>query len=125
MIARSNWAGGAGGYWWIDGEFPVAFDDRLVSATFTRGVCPEVVLSFSHDFAQEGGTDFGYIQIQVDGGTWQTVDTLSSSASGAYEVDISSYLSNSDSEFRIRFRYVANNNFYWKVDDFTLLGGNP
>lgn len=120
-----NSTGGAGGYWWINGAFPVAFDDRLTSETYTRGACPEVVLSFNQDFAREGSTDFGYVQIQVDGGTWQTLSTLSASATGSFDVDLSAYLPSASSEFRIRFRYVGNNNLHWKVDDFELVGGNP
>jgi carbohydrate-selective porin OprB len=82
-------------------------------------------LSFNQDFAKEAGGDFGYVQIQVDAGTWQTVATLDASTSGGYETDISSYLPSPNSEFRIRFRYVANDNLYWKVDEFELSGGNP
>ena len=120
-----NTTGGAGGHWWINGAFPVEFDDRLTSATYTRGECPEVRLSFNQDFAKDSGDDFGYVQIQVDEGTWQTLATLSASASGGWDTDISSYLTDADAEFRIRFRYVGNNNLHWKVDDFELSGGNP
>ena len=118
----SNTTGGAGGYLWINGAFPVQFDDRLVSATYTRGECTEVALTFNQDFAKNGGDDFGFVQIQVDGGTWQPIATLSASVSGAYDIDLSSYLPSADSEFRIRYRYVGENNLYWKVDDFELVG---
>lgn len=120
-----NSTGGTGGYWWINGAFPVAFDDRLISETYTRGACPEVVLSFNQDFAREGSTDFGYVQIQVDEGTWQTLTTISASTTGGFDTDLSSFLPSASSEFRIRFRYVGNNNLHWKVDDFELFGGNP
>ena len=118
----SNSTGGAGGYWWINGAFPVEFDDRLMSDTYTRGACSEVVLMFNQDFAKNGGDDFAMIQIQVDNGTWQTMTTLSASTSGAYDIDLSPYLPSADSEFRIRFRYVAEDNLYWKVDEFELVG---
>jgi hypothetical protein len=118
----SNTTGGAGGFWWINGAFPVQFDDRLMSDTYTRGACTEVALTFKQDFAKNGGDDFAFVQIQVGDGTWQTMTTLSASADGDYDIDLSPYLPSADSEFRIRFRYVGEDNLYWKVDDFELVG---
>jgi hypothetical protein len=118
----ANTTGGSGGYWWINGSFPVAFDDRLMSDTYTRGDCDDVVLSFHHDFQKSGGDDFGFVQIQVNSGSWQTVQTFNASASGAHEVDLSSHLPSASTQFRLRFRYVGNNDLSWKVDDFELTG---
>jgi hypothetical protein len=118
----SNSTGGEGGYFWINGAFPVEFDDRLMSDTYTRGACAEVALTFNQDFAKSAGDDFGYVEIQVDSGAWLVMDTISASMDGEKIVDLSSYLPNADSEFRIRFRYVGEDDLYWKVDDFELVG---
>jgi hypothetical protein len=117
-----NTTGGGGGYWWINGAFPVSFDDAFVSATYTPGTCSIVVVHFKQDFLKNSSDDFGFVQIQVDGGDWQTLTTLLSSVDGAAQVDVSSYLTDADTEFRIRFRYVGNNDKSWKMDDFEIVG---
>jgi len=117
-----NSTGGAGGYWWIDGAQPVPYDDRLASDEYERGECTDVALRYHHDFVKSGGDDFAYVQIQVDGGEWQTIDSISASATGPKETDLSTYLPLPDTRFRIRFRYVGNDDVGWKVDDFELKG---
>ena len=42
-------------------------------------------------------------------------------ASGAAEFDISSFVGTASS-FRVRFRYLGNNDYYWKVDDVRITG---
>jgi hypothetical protein len=118
----SNSTGGEGGYWWINGAFPVQFDDRLMSDTYTRGACTEVALTFNQDFAKSAGDDFGFVEIQVDAGAWEVLATISASMDGEEEIDLSSKLPSADSEFRIRFRYVGQDDLSWKVDDFELAG---
>jgi hypothetical protein len=118
--SASNTTGGTGGYWWVDGHYAASYDDRLVSALYQRGTCPTVTLSYRHDYNYNVG-DYAYVQISVDGGTWQTVTTYSADATGLVNTSITSYLS-ANSNFRIRFRYVANTDWYWKIDDFGATG---
>jgi hypothetical protein len=118
-----NTTGGDGGYWWIDGEFPVSFDDAIISGTYTPGGCSIVKLSFSQDFVKNGSDDFGFVQIKVDDGEWETLATILSSQSGAATpIDITDYLPSPDSQFRIRFRYAGQDDKTWKMDDFKIVG---
>jgi hypothetical protein len=118
----ANTTGGSGGYYWVNGAFPVAFDDSLISAAYTPANCSNVVLSYTQDFAKSGTDDFGFVQIQIDDGTWQTVNQLLADTTGSSEIDLSSFFSGAETQFRIRFRYVGNNDQYWKVDDFEIAG---
>ena len=117
-----NTTGGDGGYWWVNSQYAVSFDDGLLSATYTPGTCSSIVVKFDQDFVKNSSDDFGFVQIQVDGGDWQTLTTLLSSQDGPDQVDISSYLDAPDTQFRIRFRYVGNNDRTWKMDDFEVVG---
>ena len=118
----ANTTTGAGGYWWINGAFPVTFDDSFISATYTPGECSSVILKFDQDFVKNSTDDFGFVQIQINDGSWQTLQTVMSNTSGNVEIDISAFLTSSDTEFRIRFRYIGNNDQSWKVDDFEVTG---
>jgi hypothetical protein len=118
----SNTTGGTGGYWWIDGAYPVEFDDSFISAVYTPGDCSNIVLTFNQDFVKSGSDDFGFVQLKIDGGTWQTLTTLLGNTTGSAEVDLSSYLTSSATGFQIRFRYMGNDDQSWKVDDFEIAG---
>jgi hypothetical protein len=118
----SNTTGGAGGYYWVDSTpYYVNFDDRLYTATHARGGCATVNLSFNHHYADYSTVDYGYVQIQVDGGSWQTVTTYSATTSGAVTLNVTTYLGPS-STFRFRFRYVGYYDYYWKVDNVRVWG---
>jgi len=118
----SNTTGGNGGYWWIDGAYPVVFDDSFISAVYTPGDCATIKLTFKQDFVKSGTDDFGFVQIKIEDGTWQTLTTMLTNTSGSTEVDLSSYLTSSVTGFQIRFRYMGNNDQSWKVDDFEIAG---
>ncbi len=85
-----------------------------------RGDCTSILLSFNHFFSDNDTDDFGFVEIEVDGGNWLTVATFNNSSTGAQEADISSYLPSPSSEFRIRFRYIGFDDLHWKIDDFHL-----
>jgi hypothetical protein len=120
--ATDNTTGGEGGYYWVDSTSKIAdFDDRLLTAAHGLGDCTGAILSFNHDYRDRDATDSGRVDVQVDEGEWQTVSTYSADASGAVELDLTSYLGNGSS-FRVRFRYAGNNDYYWKVDDVRIRG---
>jgi hypothetical protein len=117
----ANTTGGSGGYWWVNSDYTgVDFDDAITSNLYQRGACTTVNLSFHHYYYYYSG-DAGYVQIKVDGGTWQTITTYTATTSGLVTTNITPYLS-ADSVFRIRFRYVANYDWSWKIDDFSATG---
>lgn len=115
-----NTTGGSGGFWWVNGAFNANFDDRLITSDYIRGDCTNVHLTFNHSYSDNGVDDFGYLEIEVDSGSWVALDTFDSTVDGAEDFDISSYLPSADSQFRIRFRYVGFNDLSWKIDDFEL-----
>ena len=75
---------------------------------------------FNHHFENNEIDDFGYVDIEVGGGAWQPIGTFDSTNSGPQSLNISPYLPLVVSEFRIRFRYVGNNDFHWKIDNFEI-----
>jgi len=116
----SNTTGGDSGHWWINGAFPSDFDDRFITASYIRGDCTNITVAFNHYFDSSDVDDFGYVDIEVGGGAWQTIGTFDSTNSNSQSINISSYLPLAASEFRIRFRYVGYNDLHWKIDDFEL-----
>jgi len=120
--SSSNTTGGDGGYWWVDSTSRnVNFDDRLITATHEREGCSTVVLSFDHDYRNRDTTDSGRVDIQVGEGEWQSLQVFTEDASGAVEIDLTPYLSYF-AFFRVRFRYIGNNDYYWKVDNVRIQG---
>ena len=115
-----NTTSGADGFWWINGEFGADFNDRFITSSYIRGDCTSIMLSFNHFFSNNDTDDFGFVEIEVDGGNWLTVATFNNSSMGAQETDISSHLPSPGSEFRIRFRYIGFDDLHWKIDDFRL-----
>jgi hypothetical protein len=116
-----NTTGGAGGYYLVDSTGRIAdFDDRLITGTYERGGCSTVVLSFNHDYKDRDTTDSGRVDVQAGEGEWQTVNNYTADAVGEAEFDLTSYVGTS--AFRVRFRYVGNNDYYWKIDDVQITG---
>ena len=61
-----------------------------------------------------------YIDSSIDNGTtWENLVTYTADATGNTIVDISNLAGNS--EVQIRFRYVGNYEYWWAVDDITIL----
>jgi hypothetical protein len=118
----SNTTGGSGGYWWVNSDIIDSgnFDDRLITALYNRGTCSTVNISYNHHYAWYSG-DYGYVDISVNSGAWTTIASYAATTSGLVTINITPYLSPS-CNFRLRFRYVANYDFYWKVDNFAVNG---
>ena len=81
-----------------------------------------VTLTFDHYFRQKTATSsIGYLEISTEGGAWTTIATytategaLAAFANKSYNLD--TYIAGK-TFFQIRFRYVANNAYYWLVDN--------
>jgi hypothetical protein len=117
-----NTTGGSGGYYLVDSTGTIAdFDDRLITDAYERGGCSTVVLAFNHDYKDRDTTDTGRIDLQAGEGDWQTVHSYTADAEGPAEFDLSSYIGASSS-FRVRFRYLGNNDYHWKIDDVRITG---
>ncbi|GAG41226.1 unnamed protein product, partial [marine sediment metagenome] len=116
-------SGGSGGYWIANSDAAgsgTEFDDRLVTDLYQQGECSTVILSYNHDYNYEDG-DYGNVDISVDGGPWQTITSYDFDASGYVSTNITSYLG-VNSNFSIRFRYIAMDDLWWKIDNFAVTG---
>ncbi|MFO8071705.1 MAG: MopE-related protein, partial [Polyangia bacterium] len=118
--SNNSITGSSGGYWWIDSDNYIDFDEYLYTDTYTVGLCQAITFEFNHDYQYYSG-DYGEVQIQVDGGAWQTLATYDYNSSGTQSLDITSYISGA-TDFRLRFHYVAYFDWYWKVDDVKVYG---
>lgn len=116
-----NTTGGSGGHYGIDGSHALNHDDRLITAQYDRGGCSAVDLGFNHHYSDNDADDFGYLDVAVDSGPWETVHTYSSTGSGPQTFDLTSYVG-SGSQFQIRFRYVGYGDNFWRVDDVEVTG---
>jgi len=117
----SNTTGGSGGHFGIAGNNPTNYDDRLITPQYERGGCTAVELGFNHHYSDSDVDDFGYVDISVDSGPWETVTTYSSTGSGPQTYDVSEYVG-TGSQFQVRFRYVGYDDNFWRVDDVQVTG---
>ncbi len=73
----------------------------------------------------EQGYDNGYVEISVDGGSWETLQTLTGSA-GWHNLKISlASVTSSSSSFKLRFRFTSDYSVVldgWLIDEFKIVG---
>jgi hypothetical protein len=117
----NNTTGGAGGYYWVDGDNYFNHDDRLITTNYDLGGCSSADLEFYHDYNDYDVDDYGYLQISVDGGPWQNVQIYSADSIGLQTFDLTSFVSGAI-QFQIRYRYVGYWDWWWKVDNFQVTG---
>ncbi|MCP4606741.1 MAG: hypothetical protein GY847_40570 [Proteobacteria bacterium] len=114
--------GSSGGYYKADSNAAgaVDMDELLVTDVYERGPCGQIMLKFNHLY-NHGSGDQAMVDIQVDSGGWQNIATYTADVMSQEDLDVTSYLG-ADSEFRFRFRYTANDDNRWKVDDIQVVG---
>lgn len=98
-------------------------DDWLISPRFDCTAYGQYTLNYWHfynDFTA-GNVDSGQVLLsQDDGVTWQIVHNYSDVDDSGYKsVDVTS-LVQGQNDVKFAFRYIANNEFYWYIDDFNL-----
>lgn len=98
-------------------------DDWLISPRFDCTTPGQYTLSYWHfynDFTT-ARLDSGRVLVSTDDGlNWQTIHFYSNADDSGYKsVDVSSIVAGQDS-VRFAFHYVANNEMYWYIDEFTL-----
>jgi hypothetical protein len=117
--------GADGAYAMVDSDSAGAVDmeEELITPSIDCSSYSVVILSYYH-YYNVYSTDSGDVEISVDGGnTWtQVISYTSDTQNGVLEtLDISSIAAN-ESNVQIRFRYVANWDWYWLLDDVTVIG---
>ncbi|MCP4679997.1 MAG: DUF4185 domain-containing protein [Deltaproteobacteria bacterium] len=114
--------GSSGGYYQVSSNAAgaVDMDELITTGLYERGECGQVFLQFNHLYQHESG-DQAQVDIQVDSGAWQNIATYSSDITSHEDLNVTSYLG-AGSTFRFRFRYVANDDKKWKVDDVRIVG---
>jgi len=100
-------------------------DEWLISPVvdFT-GYTNEIYLEFSHYFNDyTDDTDEGYVDISLNGGTtWPINVVMYDTDTGSMvdeRIDISAWVANQNN-VQFRWRYVANDDMYWYVDDVNV-----
>jgi N-acetylneuraminic acid mutarotase len=99
-------------------------NDWLVSPRFDCSLAGVYTLSYWHDYADwsHATLDSGNVLISTDGGTTWPVRVArysNASSSGEATFKISAYVSG-QANVKVAFWYVATDENYWDVDDFTL-----
>ncbi|MBE3123139.1 MAG: choice-of-anchor J domain-containing protein [Thermoplasmata archaeon] len=104
-------------------------DEWLITPTIDCTALAQVTLSFNHYFYWGAALDYGAVQGSTDNGaTWTQpianfTATDGTSTTGIVRTyDISAWAA-TQSQVKIRFRYSANNDWYWYVDDVKILSG--
>jgi len=98
-------------------------DDWLISPRFNCSQLGYYTLSYWHyynDFSTST-LDSGRVLLSTDGGTnWIKIAMYSNADDSGYKsIDISS-LAMGNNNVKIAFHYVANNEYWWYIDDFSL-----
>lgn len=95
-------------------------DSNLISPSIDlSSYNSEVLLTFNH-WHRVYQSSVAYIDSSINNGlSWENIETYAADASGNTIIDISSLAGNSD--VKIRFRYTGAWEYWWAVDDITIL----
>ncbi|MCU0663988.1 MAG: hypothetical protein MUC50_16880, partial [Myxococcota bacterium] len=107
--------------YWIDAAKAgtKSLDEDMTTQELERGGCAKVRLYFTHRF--DRSSDQGRVSLQVDGGSWKTLQNYVVDDSGSESIDLTSALG-SGKKFRIQFNYEGVGTNYWRVDDVLVVG---
>jgi hypothetical protein len=113
----------------LSGNYRTNVDDRLRTPWVTLDNVSPLYLRFQHwfSFSSSYGTDKGVVQIQVDGGAWEDLQTYTHTSGDWTQVtlDISTYANQ-----RVRFGFLMDDvvspydyrSSGWYIDDFEIVG---
>ncbi|MBE0433698.1 choice-of-anchor J domain-containing protein, partial [candidate division WOR-3 bacterium] len=98
-------------------------DDWLISPRFDCSAIGYYTLSYWHWYRDYSAAslDSGRVLISTDGGAnWQTVAMYSNATDSGYKYHDISALVMGQSNVKVAFHYVAENEYWWYFDDFAL-----
>ncbi|NPD83684.1 T9SS type A sorting domain-containing protein [Lentimicrobium sp. L6] len=111
-----SWSGSTGGF---------AADEVLTSAAVDASAAAILSLEFDHYYNRYNGPESGTVEV-FDGANWiqvaiygETADAGSWTSPAHEMIDITSY---ANADLAVRFHYVADDEFYWAVDNVKISG---
>jgi hypothetical protein len=105
----------------IDSDYFQAFDDSLVTPTLNCSGYTTVTLEFDH-WLKLYTSDWGQVDVSTNGGgSWTTARTWNVDTQNVHEtINLSSYLAG-QANVKLRFRYVANFDWAWMIDNVRVI----
>jgi hypothetical protein len=99
-------------------------DEELITPSIDVAGYSSVTLKFVHYYNDmtTARMDYGDVDVAFDGGSWTTKKTYSNSDSSGTQTIAITVPSGADT-MQIRWRYRANNEYYWFVDRVTVTSG--
>lgn len=87
-----------------------------------------ITLTFNHYFRRRSGNEEAKVEVTTDGTNWTTIQSYTTTQGGATNfahatINLNAY--RGASYFQLRFRYHANRDYYWAIDDVNITGTNP
>jgi hypothetical protein len=122
----SGYPGGTGTYAARVYYFPLeSQDEELITPSLDVSSYSSVSLSYRHYYNDRttARTDYGYVDVRFDGGSWSNVQTYSQSDNYGTRTHTISVPSGSDT-MQVRWRYVAYYEYYWFVDNVEVTSGS-
>jgi hypothetical protein len=118
----NNYTGGSGMYRTVD-SWGEAVDAAMITDWYDASGCSTVFLDFGHRYEDySGDTDRATVDITLDGTEWINVRTYEADDDTHQHLDLQRGTWGGQDLFRIRFRYVGDNDGGWDVDDVEISG---
>jgi|GEM_PF-773953 len=99
-----------------------------MSLTDYNSATTNITLTFNHYFRRRSGNEEAKIEVTTDGQNWTTIQSYTATQGGATNfahatINLNAY--RGAPYFQLRFRYHANRDYYWAIDDVNITGTNP
>lgn len=116
--------GGTGEFALIDSDAAgtVPMDDELITLSVDCTGYTTCQLSFLHYFVASGAGDFGDVDVSINAGAWTNIVSYTTDSSNGENVSVAIPGAGGQSDVRIRFRYVGNYDYWWLIDDVSIIG---
>ena len=97
----------------------------LQSPSFSTVGYNSLSLSFYHYYRYNSGAESAKVEVSTNGTNWTTVQTYNSTQGTATNfilttISLNNYVGNGN--VYVRFKYDATNDFYWALDNVTIIG---
>ncbi len=115
-----------------DAYGPYEMESSLIappmSLVYYNSASTNITLTFNHHFRRFSGNEEAKVEVTTDGQNWTTIQsyiaTQGTATNFASEtINLNAY--RGEPYFQLRFRYHANWDWYWAIDDVNITGTNP